>query len=227
MTGTNILILACSPRRGGNSDFMAKSFAEGVESAGGKAEVVYLRDLVIKACLACQLCAQRPDHSCPLSRDENDAAEALFKKIKDTPHLFIAAPIFFYALPAHFKGFIDRGQRLWAEKAARQAGLTPNQGDVAAPDGQFGDSSEQPNATPPGTAQNKPATIGLVAGNKKGQKLFEGSLLTLRYFLDVFDAEIINTCLMRGHDAPRDLANDRESVKTIVEAGAAALTTRA
>ena len=51
----------------------------------------------------------------------------------------------------------------------------------------------------------------LVAGRKQGERLFEGALLTLKYFLWPFHRHPVEPCLLRGLDAPGDLAADSPS----------------
>ena len=54
--GKNVLIISSSPRKGGNSETLAASFAKGAGEAGHKVETVYLREKnygFCKGCLAC------------------------------------------------------------------------------------------------------------------------------------------------------------------------------
>ncbi len=196
-----ICILASSPRAGGNSESMAQYFAQGVRSAGGQANILFLRDRHVLPCRACYAChstyqdnssntptlqrAQAPSSGCILAKQ--DHVQDIFTHIAAAPLLFITAPIFFYHLPAQLKALIDRGQLLWEQKEKVAQNMT----------------SPKP--------ISKPAFIGLVAARKRGDKLFEGSLLTLRYFLRLFDMHIQDTCLMTGYDAPQDLAHDAKA----------------
>ena len=101
-----ILALLCSPRPGGVSDSLARLFAEGAAEAGAEARLEPLRRYKIAPCIGCGACA-RPPHACVLARGD-DQAEELFALFQAAPLVLLAAPIYFYPLPAFFKDFIDR-----------------------------------------------------------------------------------------------------------------------
>lgn len=126
-----------------------------------------------------------PGHRCPLDRD-GDAAEALFDVIVQAPVVAFASPIYFYHVPALFKAFIDRAQRRYA--LAEEAG-------------------------PPQSL--RPAHVLLVAGRPRGERLFEGALLTLKYFLRPLGRTLASPYLGRGLDAPGDLAGDAGALADI------------
>lgn len=181
------LILACSPRKGGNSDLAAELMARGLESAGAEPRLVHLRDLDLLPCRGCQTCGRSAGHRCVLM--EEDQSEMLFQQIVASPMLFFASPIYFYHLPAVFKGFIDRAQRYYEARLAGDPGL-----DALKP---------------------RQAHVCLVAGRPRGERLFEGSLLTLRYFLWPFNAALAEPLCLPGVDRAGDLGNDA-SVKDLV-----------
>lgn len=123
---------------------------------------------------------------------EDDAAEALFEAVKAAPLAVFAAPIYFYHVPALFKAFIDRAQRHYE---ARLAGAT---------------------------LPERPAHVLLVSGRPRGERLFEGALLTLKYFFWPFHLRLEEPCLLRGFDAPGDLAADAQALGRITALGRAA-----
>lgn len=177
---TSPLVLACGPRKGGNTDAAARIMAEVLEAAGANPQLVALRELDVAPCRGCQACHKAEGHACPLMRE--DDAEALFGLIIRAPMIFLAAPIYYYHLPAAFKGFIDRGQRYFEARMANDPGLT---------------------SLPPRTAH-----ACFVAGRPKGDKLFEGSLLTLKYFFWPFQVTLGEHLGLRGLDRPGDLMAD-------------------
>jgi len=177
------LVLACSPRKGGNSDTAAALLAEGLGAAGATPRLVHLRDLDLKPCRGCQACGRDPQHRCVLM--ERDQSEELFRLIMAAPMLFFAAPIFYYHLPASFKGFIDRGQRYYEARLAGDPEIS---------------------ALPP-----RQAHMCMVSGRPRGEKLFEGSLLTMRYFLWPFNVTLGESLLLPGYDAPGDLSGDESA----------------
>ncbi len=193
MTTPPVCILACSPRAQGNSDHMAELFAQGVRQGGQEhgiqAHIYALRDYSILPCTACGACFRHPQGLCQFST-KDDVAE-LFSHIIEAPHVFFAAPIFFYHVPAIAKAFMDRAQQLWAQRSK---------------------------STEKKTMQKK-ASVGLVAARSKGDNLFSGTLWSLHYFFDVFHREIEDKHLFTGHDGPKDFAQDALACSRIEKAG--------
>lgn len=189
-----IRIFACSPRAKGNSDTIVHHFVQGILSVGGLAEITYLRDYNILPCSGCHSCAKSPDNSCILSH--KDDAEILFKQIEQASLVVFASPIYFYALPANFKAFIDRAQRFWLRNEYKLNMTNDNLPIIY-----------------------KPAIIALIAARQSGLKLFEGSLLTLKYFLKAFNIYISDTCQLLGFDKKHDLANDTVTCGKLFDLG--------
>uniref|UniRef100_A0A7C3W8K7 Flavodoxin family protein n=1 Tax=Fundidesulfovibrio putealis TaxID=270496 RepID=A0A7C3W8K7_9BACT len=180
---TEPLILACGPRKGGNSDHAARMVERGLVRAGARPRLVHLRDHALNPCRGCQSCHHAPRNACPLmARDET---EALFGLIKHSAMLFFTSPIYFYHLPGAFKGFIDRAQRYYEARLAGDPEI------LALPE--------------------RTAHACLVAGRPRGEKLFEGSLLTLRYFLWPFNARVGEALTLPGYDGPGDLSADHQA----------------
>ncbi len=170
------LLLQCSPHAKGSSDALCEYFAHGIRRAGLKAELLAIRNCQILPCTGCNACALSP-HRCIL--EKKDEAEAVFAKIADADLLLVAAPIYFYALPAGFKALIDRAQRFWAL--------------------QSNTSKEKSGPMP------RPALALLVAGRKEGARLFAGTLSTLRYFFQAIGFTLCSDRCLRGVECRDDL----------------------
>ncbi|WP_243438618.1 flavodoxin family protein [Fundidesulfovibrio soli] len=183
------LILACGPRAGGNSDMAAELLAQGLAEAGVPARLLHLRDAGPLPCVGCQGCSRDAGYACPFM--DQDGAEEVFERIKAAPLLFFASPIYFYHLPGQFKGFIDRSQRHYEAWAA---------GDLAL------------RSLPPRTAH-----ACLVAGRPRGEKLFDGALLTLKYFLRTFNVRLGEPLTLMGLDGPDDLRGDSDARGQVLE----------
>jgi multimeric flavodoxin WrbA len=181
------LVLACSPRKGGNSDLGAQIIAQTLQSAGAQARLVHLRDQPVLPCRGCQGCGPKSGFACPLMG--RDQAEELFGLILAAPVLFFAAPIYFYHVPALFKALIDRAQRYYEAKNAGDPVLT---------------------AMP-----RRNAHVFLVGGRSRGERLFEGTLLSMRYFLWPFGAVLAGDLCLHGIDAPGDLAADEAAKERV------------
>ena len=108
--------------------------------------------------------------------------------------LMLASPIFFYSLSAHTKILIDRCQSLWVKKywidKVRYGQWEP---------------------------KRKGLFISL--GATKGKKLFDGALLTVKYFFDVLDMELWNTLLYRGLDFEGDVLTYPEYLEEAYKMG--------
>lgn len=109
-----------------------------------------------------------------------DDFDSLRDKLLSCDALMLASPIFFYSVSAHTKIFMDRCQEFWSKKYLI---------DKAS----FG--------------LRAPARKALFisAGATRGAKLFDGVLLTMKYFLDTLDMELWGSLLFRGLDGQSDV----------------------
>lgn len=185
----------CSPHAGGVSDLLAETFASGLEDAGWPAERLSLRAHPVQPCTGCGACATAP-HACVLAGE--DDAEWLFARFAEAPLVLLASPIFFYALPATFKAWIDRGQRYWAAHAAEGAG--------------------DPSPAAPLPAA-KPVLAALAAGRPRGAELFSGALRTLSWFASTLGARLTENRVFRGLDRREDLTARPQDVTALREWG--------
>lgn len=149
---TKAVIFACSPRASGNSDTAARLIAKGIAQAGGQSQLVTLRQYRVSPCLGCRRCEYDPNRQCFQARD--DQSGPLFQTLLSAPLVFFVSPIYFYHLPAGFKGFIDRGQSFYLRMLDKDPELM--------------------------ALRERKAHVCLVAGRTQGEQLFAGSLLTLR-----------------------------------------------
>lgn len=132
-----------------------------------------------------------------------DDFQKVYDKLLASHGIMLASPIFFYTVSAHTKILMDRFQSRWVKKYWIDK----------VPFGQW-----------------KPKRKGLFisAGATKGKRLFEGPLLTVKYFFDVLDAEVWRTLLYRELDLEGDVLNHPGYLQEAYEAGKdLALTLRA
>jgi len=110
--------------------------------------------------------------------------------------VMIATPVFFYTVSAHLKMFMDRCQSLWIKKYWIEQ--TPFN-------------------------QWTPVRKGLLiaVGATKGKKLFDGMLLTMKYFFDVFDMNMWDSFLVRGLDLAGDVLEHPEYMDEAYQKGRA------
>lgn len=123
-----------------------------------------------------------------------------FQQVRDSilasDGIMLASPIFFYTVSAHTKIFMDRCQSLWVKKYWIE-GLPVGQW-VSTRKGLF-----------------------ISAGATRGQKLFDGALLTVRYFFDVIDTSLWKSLLYRGLDYEEDVLKHPAYLQETYEAGQA------
>lgn len=108
--------------------------------------------------------------------------------------LMLASPVFFYTVSAHTKILMDRFQSLWVKKY-------------------WIDEANQRQST----SQRKGLFIS--AGATRGKKLFDGILLSLRYFFDVIDMQLWKALLYRGLDFEGDVLKFPEYLDEAYAAG--------
>ena len=198
---SKILVLQCSPHAGGVSDSVADLFAKGMAEAGADLRTVALRDYAFSRCTGCGACSRAP-HTCvlagrPLPGQNStcpvaDQAEEVFQLIAEAQLIMISSPIYFYFLPAHFKALSDRTQRFWAKQGGEERLPLP-------------------------LSRAKPVLVAMTAGRRRGNLLFSGSLLSLKYFLAPLEAGIRETRLLRGLESLKDL-QERPAVMAALHA---------
>ncbi len=92
-----------SPRRNGNTDRLAASFARGA-GEHNRVEIVSVADLAVHPCIGCDSCFMREGNAC----FRHDDMDLLYGKLRQTDVLIIASPVYFYGISAQLKAVIDR-----------------------------------------------------------------------------------------------------------------------
>ena len=125
-----------------------------------------------------------------------DDFQAVRDRLLAADGIIIATPIFFYTVSAHLKAFMDRCQSLWVKKYWIGTG-----------NDDMGEPSRK--------------AFVIAVGATRGKKLFDGMLLSMKYFLDVLDARIDERLLYRGLDFEGDVLKFPEYVDEAYLRGAA------
>ena len=107
---SKLLIIAASPRVGGNTDTMADWAQAECQAMGLVWERLNLRDYAFSPCIECNACYQ--DGHCHVK----DGMQAIYPKLLEATKIILAAPVFFYTFGGLAKAFIDRTQCYWAAK---------------------------------------------------------------------------------------------------------------
>lgn len=98
----DVLAIAGSPRKEGNSDILCDQFLHGALDAGNSIEKIYLQDKKIGTCLACYGC--RNTGECMQCDDMGE----LLEKMIHADVIVLATPVYFYAMSGQMKTMIDR-----------------------------------------------------------------------------------------------------------------------
>ncbi len=125
-----------------------------------------------------------------------DDFQDIYDKILASQGIMLASPIFFYTVSAHTKILMDRCQSLWVKKYWLEK-------------------------TPFGDKHFSRKGLFISVGATKGKKLFDGPLLTVRYFFDALDAELWKPLLYRGLDLEGDVMKHPEYLEEAYTAGRA------
>jgi multimeric flavodoxin WrbA len=117
-----------------------------------------------------------------------DEMQMLYKKLLQADHIIFASPIFFYGVTSQAKAVIDRCQALWARRHV----LGMGKDDERVRRGAF-----------------------ISVGATRGERLFDGAVLTVKYFFDAIGVKYSGDLLIRGID---DKAQIREHPAALQDA---------
>lgn len=98
-----ILILCGSPRRNGNSDLLAESFAMGAATRN-EVNVIRVADLNIHPCTGCERCLTSEGNRCVV----RDDMHIVYGMMSMADMLVVSSPVYFYGVSAQLKAAIDR-----------------------------------------------------------------------------------------------------------------------
>ena len=117
----------------------------------------------------------------------DDDMQPLYEALRNADAIALASPVMFYGVSAQAKAFIDRCQAFWCLKYKR--GERISRGRLAERKGVF-----------------------LSVGGSKGERIFEGPLMTFRYFLDTLDAKLWKSLTYRQIDERGDVERHPSAV---------------
>lgn len=128
---------------------------------------------------------------CPI---DDDMKTEIYPRLREADVIVLASPIFFYNVTAQLKALIDRGQTLWARRY--KLGLTDPKAKIR-------------------------KGVLLAVGATRGKNLFEGTLLTAKYFFDAVSADFTeeNALTYRRVENPGDMAahpDYKEEIQALV-----------
>jgi multimeric flavodoxin WrbA len=127
-----------------------------------------------------------------------DDMQELYKRIMGSDVMIFASPIYFYTVSAWAKIAIDRCQALWAQKYVLK----------------------EPNL------KNSKRGYFIGVGASKGDRLFEGAKLTMKYFFDAAGYEYAGELLVNGVDDKGKIINYTEYIHAAFKLGEKTIPTK-
>jgi len=100
-----------------------------------------------------------------------DDMQWLYDKLLEADHIAFASPIFFYGITSQAKAIVDRCQALWARKHVLGMGKEDNR---------------------------IRRGVFISVGATRGERLFDGAVLTVKYFFDAIGVKYAGDLLVRG-----------------------------
>jgi multimeric flavodoxin WrbA len=123
-----------------------------------------------------------------------DQMQKLYPKLLQADHIILASPIFFYGVTSQVKRMIDRCQTLWARKYILKK--TPVQEESPRRKGWF-----------------------ISVAGSRGEKVFQGAALTVRYFFDALNVEYAGELTFRRIDSKGAIKKHPSALKEAFQAG--------
>lgn len=97
-----VLAVVGSPRKRGNTDVLVEAVIRGATENGAEVEKVFLADLDVKPCDACDAC--RKSGRCVV----RDDMASLYEKLFASDAWVLGTPIYWWGPSAQLKAFVDR-----------------------------------------------------------------------------------------------------------------------
>ena len=168
---------------------MLDEFLRGCTDAGAQAERIVLSQLNMKGCLGCDACEETGE--CV----QADDMEGVYQSLEQHDRIVLASPIYFYGVTSQTKALIDRSQALWCRKY------------------RLGKSGKD-------RGHGRPRKGFFISvGATKGKNLFEGTVLTIRYFFDAIDVEYSGELLYKKIDSKGAIRDHPTALKDCYQAG--------
>jgi len=120
-----------------------------------------------------------------------DDMDDIYPSLLTADVVIVASPMFFYGLTSQVKALIDRCQALWVRKYILKQGI--------------------PGATRKG--------VFIAVGATRGERLFDGAILTVKYFFQSIGVEYASELLVRGVDKKGEIKKHPTALADAFELG--------
>ena len=120
-----------------------------------------------------------------------DDMDNIYSRLIEADVLIVASPMFFYGITGQLKSFIDRCQALWVRKHILKQDINRH--------------------------DRKGVFTGV--GATRGKQLFDGSILTMKYFFDAAGVTYADELLIRGVDKRGEIKEHPSALADAYELG--------
>jgi len=97
-----VLGIICSPRKGGNTEILAREALAGAKETGADVELSRISEMEITPCDGCMTCHQSGE--CRIKDD----MQKVYKKILAADGIILASPVYFWSVSGQAKTLMDR-----------------------------------------------------------------------------------------------------------------------
>ncbi|MCD6407416.1 flavodoxin family protein [Candidatus Aerophobetes bacterium] len=185
----HILIIYGSPREGGNTDTLLAEVLKGVRR---ESKNISIEEVYLRklSISHCQECRVcERKGKCVI----NDDMQSLHEKLWQADYIVLASPIFFYSVSSLAKCMIDRCQTLWARRYILKRH--------------------------PDKQEEERGGWFVSVGATRGRNLFEGAILTVKYFFDAAGVPYRGDLLVRGVDEKGEIQKQKEILSSAYNLG--------
>ncbi len=109
MTQSSTVILLGSPRKGGNSEILARHVEKGIKEAGGTTRSFYLHGMELHPCRGCDYCKKTGAERYCVIEDDMDV---IYPALLEADSIVFASPIYWFTYSAQLKIVMDRSYAL-------------------------------------------------------------------------------------------------------------------
>ena len=100
-----VLAVVGSPRKGGNTDVLVDRISQGARANGAEVEKVFLNDLDLRPCQACDACQTKNLYKGCVLKDD---MPTVHRSLRECDALIIGTPVYWFGPSAQTKIFLDR-----------------------------------------------------------------------------------------------------------------------
>jgi len=107
MLNMKVVGIACSPRKGGNTEILVREALGAVQELGGETEFITVSGKTINPCDGCRTCVDKG--VCRI----NDDMQEIYQQLLQSDGIILGTPVYFINVSAQAKAVMDRTYALY------------------------------------------------------------------------------------------------------------------